>query len=269
MPTTIDVIRDPVPRSAPARPFAFIGEAVDAVRLPETTLTGEIDRRFGSRAKTASVIGGFNYSEERTDLARRVGGAQAMRRAGNDVSAALTDASSLRAAVIRDGASDGDYSVPDGAAFNTNTTVGQEFAVLRLTVPVNFERRSLRGDDHARTNRSFDEDGVREVRHELVGRGRERHQGNLFRRRCGPALKPARSTDNAFNQAFSARRPRHDRSADAVAHRPRSLRRSAVHLGSARDGLPGGRDDSRRPPPARRPRGRISSTWPTRSTASA
>lgn len=138
MATTIDVIRDRVTSVCAGAPFAFIQAVTpfDFLKQP----TGEIDQVFRITSEGGSVIGGFNYSEERTDLLdvwvarKQMGAPETMYRT------LITDASSLRAAVIRDGASDGDYSVPnDGAAFNVQHDTGQEFAVLRLTVPVNFD----------------------------------------------------------------------------------------------------------------------------------
>jgi len=102
--------------------------------------TGSIDRAFRIESQQSSVIGGFNFTEERTDqltiwVARKYAG---------DAQAAyqnlLKDVNSLRAAVVRDGAQNGgDYIVPDGGGYAVQRNAGQEYAVLRLTLPINFE----------------------------------------------------------------------------------------------------------------------------------
>lgn len=102
--------------------------------------TGSIDRAFRIESQQSSVIGGFNYSEERTDnltiwVARKYAGD-----AQGAYQLLLKDVNSLRAAVIRDGAQNGgDYIVPDGGGYQVQRNAGQEYAVLRLTLPVNFE----------------------------------------------------------------------------------------------------------------------------------
>lgn len=137
MATTIDVVRDRVASICASAPFAF-GEAVspfDFDRQPTTA----IDQIFRITSEPSQVIGGFNYSEERFDiLAVWVARKQASDPNGM-YRTLLTDASSIRAAVIRDG-TNGDYSVPnDGAGFSINHDAGAEFAVLRVLVPVVYE----------------------------------------------------------------------------------------------------------------------------------
>lgn len=139
MPTTIDVIRGRVASVCAGAPFELLEAAspFDFDRDP----TGRIDAAFRLTTQQGSVIGGFNYSEEHTDLID----IWVARKQAADPEAAyarlLADASSLRAAVIRDGlTAGGDYGVPDdGAGFSVNHDAGREFAVLRLTLPVNFE----------------------------------------------------------------------------------------------------------------------------------
>lgn len=120
-------------------PFRFT-EAVQPFDF-ELQPSGVIDEVFRIEAEALSVIGGFNYSEDRTDmmriwLARK-------HRAAPEVSyrRLLTDASSLRAAIIRDGvATSGDYSVPDsGEGVRIVRDDGQEYAVLQMSIPVNYE----------------------------------------------------------------------------------------------------------------------------------
>lgn len=137
MATTIDIIRDRVASLCASGTFEF-AEAVTPFDF-DLQPTGQIDRVFRLEAQSGSVIGGFNYSEERTDSIE----IWLARKQGTDPKTAyralLTDASSLRAAVIRDGLN-GDYFVPDeGAEFSVQHEKGLEFAVLRFRVPVNFE----------------------------------------------------------------------------------------------------------------------------------
>ena len=139
MATTIDVIRDRIASICGGAPFQFT-EAVTPFDF-ELQPSGAIDGAFRVTSAQGSVIGGFNYSEERTDhvdvwVARKQAGA-----AGVCYRQLLLDASSLRAAVVRDGlVNGGDYAVPDdGAEYAIEHESGREYAVLRLTVPVNFE----------------------------------------------------------------------------------------------------------------------------------
>ncbi len=86
-------------------------------------------------------IGGFNFTEERTDrvdiwIARKQGAdAQAT------YATCLTDAADLRAAIVRDGAqASGEYAVPDaGAGLRIEHEPNAMYAVLRLSLAVNYE----------------------------------------------------------------------------------------------------------------------------------
>lgn len=106
----------------------------------DNTPTGVIDRAFRIESQQSQVIGGFNFTEERTDqltiwVARKYAGD-----AQGAYQNLLKDVNSLRAAVIRDGAQNGgDYIVPDGGGYAVQRNAGQEYAVLRLTLPINFE----------------------------------------------------------------------------------------------------------------------------------
>lgn len=136
---TLDVIRDRIASLCASAPFDF-GQAQTpfSFRLQPT---GNIDQVFRLEVEAGPVIGGFNYSEERTDdiriwVARKhQGNTEAMYRQ------LVTDASSLRAAVVRDGlVQGGDYSVPDsGGGVAISQDAKQAYGVLRLTLPVNFE----------------------------------------------------------------------------------------------------------------------------------
>lgn len=113
-----------------ATPFSF-------EQQPSTT----IDAVFRIESETASVIGGFNFSEERTDLMRLWVARRQAADPEQTYQRLQADARSLRAAVTRDGCEGGgDYGIPDAGdgALITHDR-GQEFAVLRLTIPVSYE----------------------------------------------------------------------------------------------------------------------------------
>lgn len=100
-----------------------------------------IDNVFRIEHETVNVIGGFNFREERDDVMT----VWVARRWKGDVDetyqALVTDAASIRAAVIRDGhQTSGEYIVPDeGAGMNIQRDTAQSFGMLRLTIPVNYE----------------------------------------------------------------------------------------------------------------------------------
>lgn len=139
MAQTIDVIRDRIASVCACQPFGFT-EAVTPLDF-DLNPSGQIDRVFRVTSEAGDVIGGFNYSEERTDLVQiwvarkhKLDGPACYRQL-------ITDASSLRAAVIRDGIQNGgDYCVPqDGSGYQVDQPDGREYFELRLTIPVNFE----------------------------------------------------------------------------------------------------------------------------------
>lgn len=101
-----------------------------------------IDRvfRVDIDAKTQHVIGGFNYSEERTETFEiwiaRLQSADPQ----NSYRLLVTDVTSLTSAITRDGATGGgDYAVLDGGGVSFQHDKGQDFAVARLAVPINYE----------------------------------------------------------------------------------------------------------------------------------
>lgn len=137
---TATEIRDRVCSVVAASPFRYT-----QARTPfsfDLQPSGELDDVFRVESTGGSeVIGGFNLTEERTDrleiwVAKKYAGDpdQAYRRL-------VTDANSIRAAVIRDGVVvSGEYCVPNGdAEFTIAREPRNEFAVLRLAVPVNYE----------------------------------------------------------------------------------------------------------------------------------
>lgn len=138
MPTSVDVIRARVASVCAAAPFQFVA-AISPFDF-DLQPTGQIDQVFRITSEGDTVVGGFNYSEERTDLLE-VWVARKQLNAGNAAyTTLLADASAIRAAVIRDGATGGgDYTVPDGGGFSIDHGDGQEFAVLRLAIPVNYD----------------------------------------------------------------------------------------------------------------------------------
>lgn len=120
----------PFSLSAAPSPFDF-----------DTMPSQAVDGAFRVEADTARVIGGFGFTGEQTDqvtiwVARKMaaGPVQACRLLMNDMS-------SLTAAVIRDGAQGGgDYAVEDdGIESACEHDDGREFAVGRLTLPINYE----------------------------------------------------------------------------------------------------------------------------------
>lgn len=138
MSTTAADIRDRVTSICCSDPFGFV-LAVNPFDFSQQP-TGQIDQVFRITSESDEVIGGFNYTEDRTDrvdiwVARKQQNAPSV---AYDL--LLQDADALRSAVIRDGATGGgDYAVPNGAGFSITHEDGQEFAVLRLTLPVNYE----------------------------------------------------------------------------------------------------------------------------------
>ena len=138
MATSSDVIRDRITSICAGIPFQFLTAATpfDFDLQP----TGGIEGAFRVTTESEDVIGGFNYTEERTDrleiwVARK-------QPPGSDAGyrALLTDCSSLRAAIVRDGATGGgEYCVPDGTSYGITHEDGREYAVLRLSIPVNYE----------------------------------------------------------------------------------------------------------------------------------
>lgn len=91
-------------------------------------------------AKSQQVIGGFSYSEERTEMFD-VWVARLQNADPQDVYRRLvTDVTSLAAAITVDGATGGgDYAVMDGGGVSCQHDKGQDYAVARLQLPINYE----------------------------------------------------------------------------------------------------------------------------------
>jgi hypothetical protein len=139
MATTLDAIRMRVSSVLCRQPFVF-AESADPDSFacnPQSNIDGvfRIDGRSGR------VVGGMNFSSVNIDqldiwVARQhVGGDTNVTRR-----TLLNDMHSITAAVTRDGATGGgDYSVDDSRAFVLQQPKAADYAVLRITLPVNYE----------------------------------------------------------------------------------------------------------------------------------
>jgi hypothetical protein len=102
--------------------------------------TGQIDQVFRITAQTQDVIGGFNYTEERTDLFTIWVARKQNAEPHTAYALLIRDVSSLTSAIIHDGCTGGgDFHVPDGGEATIQHDDGQEFAVARLALPINYE----------------------------------------------------------------------------------------------------------------------------------
>ncbi|MGE0451788.1 MAG: hypothetical protein AB7Q29_19600 [Vicinamibacterales bacterium] len=138
MSTGADEIRGRIASVCAGPPFYF-DQALEPFGFDRQPTTG-IDQVFRLETEQSGVVGGLAFTEERTDLmriwvARKQGGG-----AESTYRRLQADARSLRAAVVRDGLeAGGDYGVPDGGAVMIVHDPGTEYAVLRLSIPVNYE----------------------------------------------------------------------------------------------------------------------------------
>jgi hypothetical protein len=139
MATTPDVVRERIASICASAPFGFT-QAVTPFDFSKQP-AGQIDQVFRVTQDADRVIGGLNYTEDRTDvveiwLARKQSAA-----ANAAYTQLLADAAALRSAVIRDGSTGGgDYAVPDeGHGMRIQHDPGSEFAVLRVSLAVNYE----------------------------------------------------------------------------------------------------------------------------------
>ncbi len=139
MPTTRELMLDRLTSLCVGAPFSFT-RAVTPFDFDQQP-TGVIDRVCRIEVQEGPVIGGFNFSEDRTDLftvwiARKQHGTpQAAYRL------LTSDVSSLTSAIIHHGAQGGgDFAVPDdGRGVSFQHDPGREYAVARLAVPINYE----------------------------------------------------------------------------------------------------------------------------------
>lgn len=136
---TSDEIRNRIASVCAGQPFGF-HQATTPFSF-DLQPSGDLDQVFRIEQESLSVVGGFNFTEDRTDLVT----IWLARKYFGDPDATytrlVTDIGSIRSAVMRDGAQvSGEYVVTDGGGgFSVQRGVGQEFAVLRLALPVNFE----------------------------------------------------------------------------------------------------------------------------------
>lgn len=103
--------------------------------------SGHVDEVFRVEGEAYQVRGGFNYTEERTDILS-IWVARKHHAEPTEMYRRLTrDVSSIRAAVVRDGCQvSGEYTVPDeGWEWAIQRETGNGFAVLQLALPVNYE----------------------------------------------------------------------------------------------------------------------------------
>jgi hypothetical protein len=137
--TTLDVVTDRVRSLLVTAPFAYI-EAQTPFSFDQQPV-GAIDACFRIvDAGSNKVTVGFAYSETRVD---RLDIWVARKFAGDPTAAKRTltrDMHSITAAIARDGEQiSGDYCLDDGRAHVIRADPGAEYAVLQLTVPVNYE----------------------------------------------------------------------------------------------------------------------------------
>jgi hypothetical protein len=137
--TSLDAIRTRVQTLLEAEPFGYVPSPVpfDFDRVT----TGLIDQSYRIEAEHRQVTGGMSYTETRQDLlliglARKIAPDPDV--AYRDL---LTTVDAVIAAIVRDGAEDGgDYDVLDaGRGCSLGHDKGQEFAVARLSIPVDYE----------------------------------------------------------------------------------------------------------------------------------
>jgi hypothetical protein len=135
--TTLDAIVNRV-SSLLVEDFSFT-RALDPESFDRQT-AATIDGAFTLETETASQHGLMGFYDVRVDrvvirLARKhLADPHATRRQLRQ------DASSIHAAMVRDGATGGgDYAVPDGGGHRIAIPRGAEYAELRLTVPVDYE----------------------------------------------------------------------------------------------------------------------------------
>lgn len=121
-----------------AAPFSFAQaqEPFSFDRQP----SGRIDQVFRIEHQDVASHGSTSFAETRLGQVRIF---LARKQLGAPTTAYYqlsTDANSLTAAVTRDGVTNGDYDVPDDSrGFSIAHDDGQEYAVLRLVLPISYE----------------------------------------------------------------------------------------------------------------------------------
>ncbi len=135
----LDVIRQRVASVCAGDPFRFT-QALEPFSFDRQP-TGEIDEVFRLEDEGGQVIGGMSYTECCQDVLRIWVARKSSADPDQTYQALVTDARSLTAAIVRDGATlGGDYDVPDaGRGAKVFHDPADEFAVLRLSIVVDYE----------------------------------------------------------------------------------------------------------------------------------
>jgi hypothetical protein len=136
MASTRDVIRDRILSLLADLRLTLAQSPFDFDAMP----TGTIDACARVEMASSGTIGGLNFTEDRTDLVT----VWIARKQAADPEAAyqqlLADVDAVTSAVVHDGAeTSGEYAVLDGAALAVSHERGQEYAVARLDLPINYE----------------------------------------------------------------------------------------------------------------------------------
>lgn len=137
MATTLDVITDRVRSLTAALGYTESQSPFSFEHVP----TGTIDGAFRIVDRHQRVVGGFRYTEERTDQLE-IWVARKLNSEPTTAKRTLTrDMHSITAAVVRDGHQvSGEYSLPDdGRTHDVRAEQGAEYALLRMVLSVNFE----------------------------------------------------------------------------------------------------------------------------------
>lgn len=102
--------------------------------------TTQIDQAFRVTTRSLRRMGGISFTSVNVDavdiyVARKIAADQEAAK-----QQAFTDVTSIVAAVTRDGEQHGgDYAVEDGVTWDVTPQTGAEYAVTRITLPVNYE----------------------------------------------------------------------------------------------------------------------------------
>jgi hypothetical protein len=138
MATTRELMLDRLNSLCADDPFRFVQaqSPFDFTNQP----SGVIDQVYRIEIEASSSIGGTNFSEETTDLATIWIARKHQTAHHVSYRQLVTDITSLRSAIVRDGATGGgDYGVPDGGGVSFQHDTGKEYAMARLSLPINYE----------------------------------------------------------------------------------------------------------------------------------
>lgn len=135
---SLELIRDRVTSLVVGEPFVFAlsPEPVSFDRVPALAL----DACCRIEAEIVSQVGGLTMSSDDTGRVTVWMARKTAAEADATYRRLLVDATSLVGAIVRDGATGGgDYDVPDGRTATISQRPGDDYAVLRLSVPVRYE----------------------------------------------------------------------------------------------------------------------------------